>query len=401
MSPVHSTSRRSRGPLGLAAVAAAAVLGVSGCSIDLSHLRPGGGDEPSPSPTPVDAAPLLESALESLRGQPAVTVQGQVSATENSIVSDIALTTTAAGASYGTLQESENEAEVMAADSRIFVNAPEEYWLDQNVINPDTDSYADNWVRVSARQLGFDPGAVLAPAQLADIIGAMAPDGGRATLENLDGTTAYRVDLRGGEQNRVWIGEESGELLRAEIEQLAPEGAEDGPRSRLNFTPAEPADVESVYTDVLAVANDGLKGAPDSRLPVNWSGQLELNCETGGACTVSGTVKDDSEGDSGDSVVVRMDATVSNDELGSKECDDTGTLKAGGTVDLSCGVDFNLAPSASPQSYEVSGDAQLSTRALTGEAREEFVTTIEEQRDAALENPSGSPSASPSESAGD
>ncbi|QBI55675.1 LolA-like protein [Streptomonospora litoralis] len=399
MSPVQPFSRRSGGPLVFAAAAAAVVIGASGCTIDLSEFRPGGGEEPSPSPTPVKAPPLLESALETLRSQPAVTVQGQISPSQSSTVSDISLTTTRAGAASGTMQVNEAEAQVMQADDRIFVNASDAYWLDRDIVNPDTGSYADTWTRVTGEQVGVDPAAMLAPAQLADIIAGMAPDTGRARLENLDGTTAYRVDLQGGEQNRVWIGEESGELLRAEIEQLAPKGADSGPRSRLNFSVPESSEVQTLYDDVLAVAQDELKNSPDARMAVAWKGQLDLSCETGGACSVSGTVQDES-GSGGDmSVLVRMDANVKNDELGSKKCDDSASLEAGGSVELSCGVDFALAPSTSPQTYQMSGDARLSTQALSGDAREELVSAIEEQRDAAASGASPSAPASESPSA--
>ncbi|MFC4867510.1 hypothetical protein [Streptomonospora arabica] len=401
MSPVQPTTRRSRGLLTSVAAAAAVVIGASGCSIDLSEFRPGGGEEPSPSPTPVDAAPLLESALDTLRDQPAVAVQGQVSETKNSVVSDVSLTTTSGGTTSGTVQTNENEAEVVQADGKLFASAPSEFWLDKSIANPDSDEYDGSWVRISGSQLGIDPAATLAPDALADILSGMAPNGGKAKLENLDGTTAYRVDLQGSGNSRVWIGEESGELLRAEVEELTPEGAESGPRTRLDFTAPETGDVQTLYEDVLTVANGELKGAPDARMPVNWNEQLSLDCETGGSCTVSGTVKDDSSstdnGGGGDlSVTVRMDAKVSNDELGSKKCNDSGTLKSGGTVDLSCGVDFNLAPSSSPVSYEMSGDAQLSTSALSGDARSALVSAIEEERDAAADG--STPSAGASES---
>ncbi|KIH97940.1 hypothetical protein LP52_16595 [Streptomonospora alba] len=409
MSPAHPTTRRSRGFPTFAAAAAAVVIGSSGCSIDLSEFRPGaGGEEPSPSPTPVKAAPLLQSALDSLGQQPAVAVQGQVSEDADSPVSDVSLTTTDAGTANGTVQTNENEAEVMQADGKLFANAPDAYWLDKNITNPDADDYAGSWVRLNGDQLGVDPAAMLAPTALADIIGSMAPAGGKAELENLDGTTAYRVDLAGGESNRVWIGEESGELLRAEIEELTPEGADSGPRTRLDFTVPEGPDVQTLYDDVLTVAQDGLKGAPDARMGVNWSEQLSLDCQTGGACEVSGTAEDTSSGDGeGDdtSVLVRMDATVENDELGSKECNDSARVKAGGTADLSCGVNFSLQPSTSPVSYEMSGDARLSTSALSGDARKDLIAAVKEERDAASDGSSPSEDASESpageDSAGD
>ncbi|GAA4915973.1 hypothetical protein [Streptomonospora salina] len=399
MSSALRTTRRSRGFPAFAA-AAAVVIGASGCSIDLSEFRPGAdSEEPSPSPTPVEAAPLLESALDSLRGQSAVAVQGRMSEGEDGVVSDVSLTTTGAGTAHGTVQTNENEAEVLQADGKLFANAPDAYWLDKNITNPDADSYAGSWVRLDGGQLGVDPASMLAPAAVADILGAMAPPGGEAELENLDGTTAYRVDLNGGDSNRVWIGEDSGRLLRAEIEELTPEGADSGPRTRLDFTVPEDPDVQTLYDDVLTVAEDGLKGVPDARMSVNWSEQLNLDCQTGGACEVSGTAEDTSDGGGDTSVTVRMDATVENDELGSKECDDSAELKAGESTDLSCGVNFSLQPSTSPVSYEMSGDARLSTRGLGGDARTALVSAVQDERDSASAGgePSGDASGSPDE----
>ncbi|MFC3999564.1 hypothetical protein ACFOVU_26865 [Nocardiopsis sediminis] len=397
MSPDLPSRRRPSGPVRFAAATAVLALGAAGCSIDLSSWRPGGGgEEPAPSPTPVEAGPLLDAALESLAAAPAIAVQGQIAEAEDQVVKETALTVTDAGATYGTVQESENEAEVVQADGRLFVNAPDEYWLDQDVANPDTDQYAGAWVRVSGAQLGINPGAVLTPATLAEILRGLAPEGGEATLENLDGTSAYRIDLGGGEENRVWIGEDSGELMRMEIEQLAPEDADSGPRTRLNFTAPEAADIETVYDDILAAAEDGLGSSRDARLPVNWEGQLALECADGGACTVTGQATDDSGAGGDTTVIIRMDAELTNEELGSQECSDSTSIQAGGTAELTCSVDFELAPSTEPQEYEISGDALLSTRGLSGDARDELVATVGEQREATLSPEEGTGSAEPS-----
>ncbi len=404
MSPVHPSRRRSGGPVRFAAVTAVLALGAAGCSIDLSSWRPGGGgDEPSPSPTPVEAAPLLESALEALGSSPAVAVQGQIAANAEGTVNETSLTVTDSGAVYGSIQESENDAEVMQADGKLFVNAPAEYWLDQSVVNPDTDQYDGTWVRVSKDQLGIDPGAVLAPAKLSEILGGFAPESGTASLENLDGTSAYRIDLEGGEKNRAWIGEESGELLRIEIEQLAAADSDSGPRTRLNFSAVETADIETVYDDILAIAEEGLKGSRDARLPVNWDGKLDLNCQTGGKCTVTGKAKDESDGGEG-TVLVRMDATLNNEELGEKKCDDTASLKAGKTAELTCSVNYNLAPSSAPREYEITGDALLSTRGMSGKGKDELIAAVKDQREATLEggkDGGASESPSPEESPSD
>ncbi|MFC7742272.1 hypothetical protein ACFQXA_16955 [Nocardiopsis composta] len=107
MAPVKSSRRRSNGPLTYAAMAAAVALGASGCSLDLSDLTPGGGDEPSATEAaPVDAAPVFEGALEQLRSAPAVAVQGKVAAGEGKEgVNDTALTVTSAGTTQGTYKE--------------------------------------------------------------------------------------------------------------------------------------------------------------------------------------------------------------------------------------------------------------------------------------------------------
>ncbi|MBB6173059.1 hypothetical protein HNR23_003119 [Nocardiopsis mwathae] len=369
---------------------AALALGASGCAIDLSGLRPGGDEEPSPSPTPVDAKPVLDAAVKALGEMPAVAVQGQVapSGEDQGAVNEVALTVTGSGAVSGTVQENENEAQVMEADDKLFINAPAEYWLDQDVANPDSDKYAGSWVRVSGGQLGMDPSEVLAPGKLAGILGGLAPAEDTATLENLDGTSAYRVDLDGGEKNRVWISEEEPyRLLRMEIEELNPEDGDGGPRTRLNFAEPESADVDKVYDDLIAAAEDDLTGSRDARVPVAWESQLKLDCATGGKCTVSGTVKDDSSGgdEAEGTVLVRLDATLENDELGEKKCDDTASLKAGSTAKVSCSVDYALGASSTPKSYEVTGQGLLSTRGLSGKQKDELVTSLKEQKKTAQE----------------
>ncbi|WP_152471522.1 hypothetical protein [Nocardiopsis gilva] len=386
---------------------AAFALGASGCSIDLSGLRPGGGESPSPSPTPVDAKPVLDAAVKALGELPAVAVQGQIAPSggegEESGVNEVALTVTDSGAVSGTLQENENEAKVMEADDKLFINAPTEYWLDQDVANPDSDKYAGSWVRVSGGQLGMDPSEVLAPEKLAAILGKLAPAKDTATLENLDGTSAYRVDLDGGEKNRVWISEkEPYRLLRMEIEELNPEDGEGGPRTRLNFTEPESADVDKVFGDLIGATEDDLSGSRDARVPVAWKSQLELDCQTGGKCTVSGTVKDDSTGGekAEGTVLVRLDATLQNEELGEKKCDDTASLKAGGTVDVSCSVDYKLGASSSPKSYEVTGKGLLSTRGLSGKDKDKLLKSLKEQRKTAKEGGEGEKSDSSEEPSG-
>ncbi|TQN30708.1 hypothetical protein FHX37_0590 [Haloactinospora alba] len=389
MASVHSHRRRPGKPLRFAVVAVAFAAGTAGCSIDLSDFRPGGGEEEeaSPSPTPVDAGPVLDSALEQLGSGAATVSQGQVAASEDSPVNQVSLTVTDAGAVSGTLQQGENEAEVMEADGKLFVNAPEEYWLDQEIVNPDTDKYAGNWVRVTGDQLGFDPASVLTPEQLSAALGELAPDGGEAVPEKLDGDNVYRIDLKGGDENRVWVSEEEPHrLLRLEVEELAPEGGDSGPRTRLDFSEPEEEKVREAYDTLTSAAEDSLDSSRDARIEVNWDGELDLDCEVGGKCTVNGTVTDAS-GDSGadGSVAVRMDATVNNDELGEKTCKDTASLDAGGNADVSCTIDYDLSPSANPQEYSVSGDALLSTRGITGDAQDKLVNTIEDSRDATLE----------------
>ncbi|MBB4933555.1 hypothetical protein F4561_004375 [Lipingzhangella halophila] len=398
MAPANPSDRRSSGPFRFAAIAAVLAIGVTGCSIDPSDLLPGGGsEEPEESPGPVEAAPLFEEALEGLSAAPAITAQGEVGAPDGSEAKDASFTVTDSGATTGTVQEGENEAQVREADNKLFIQAPDEYWLGQGTFNPDSDKYGGNWVRVTGSQLGIDPASVLTPADLSTALEQLAPDSGEATPENLDGTSAYRIDLS-GEENRVWVTEEEPhQLLRIEIAELVPEEGDSGPRVQLNLSEAETADVEKVYDDLLTWAEDDVSGSRDSRLEVAWDGQLDMECATGGECTVTGTVADQSTGDASGKVQVRMDATFTNDELGDKECDDTTSLEAGSKADLSCSVDYNLAPSSTPREYEVGGEGVLSTRGLSGKAGDKLAETIESQRDSTLEGGEEEPSEEESE----
>lgn len=426
MAPVKSSRRRSGRPLAYAATAAAVALVAAGCNLDLSDLRPGGGEETQEQAEPVEAAPVLQSALERLASSDAVAVQGKLAAGgEGEGVNDAALTVTSSGAVQGTYKEGENEAEVLEGEGRLFLKAPDEFWLDQDIANPDSDQYGGSWVRVSNGQLGLDPGAHLAPAELSAALEGLGTASDEARLEDLDGTPAYRVDLGGGDQNRVWISEdEPHTLLRMEIEDLAAaqggsgadagggeeEGGEEaspdasaedaasGARVQFDLTEPEAADVEGVYDAAIAAAEEDLTSSRDARAEVGWESDLDLSCEVGGACTISGTAEDGSDGGDEGKVIVRMDATFSNDELGEKKCDTTETLEIGGTVGVSCSVDFALEPSTEEKDYEINGSARLSTRGLSSGAAEKMAGELEKQKKALSESDGGGGDASPEES---
>ncbi|WP_243742407.1 hypothetical protein [Actinorugispora endophytica] len=373
----------------VAAAAAAFTLGTAGCTIDLSSWRPGAETEQSPSPTPVSAGPVLDAALAALEEAPAIQLQGQFSDPEDTTAAvDTMVTVTDSGATSGTFQTGSGEARYIEADRKLFVDADDDYWLTTGIFNPDSDTYADNWVRTSPEQFGLDPGAVLTPGRLAESLRAQAPgEGAQAVEEKLDGAVTYRVDLAGG---KVWISaEEPYQLIRMQVEELAPADGE-GVASRIDadFVEVDTAAVEQLYGDLATIAEDELGSARDARMEVGWEGDLGGNCETGGACTMIGTITDVGGASEG-SVRVRMDSVFSNDELGEKKCDKTGELEAGGTVELSCSVDFGLAPSTNPQTYQISYEAFLSTRALSGDAREDLVGKIGEQREATLSGGAG------------
>src|SRR5690625_1118771 len=113
MAPVsHSRSRRS-GRWLLAATSAVAALGLAGCSIDLSHLAPGGDEEDDSAAEetePVPAEPLLESALTDLAEYPALIAEGQIAESVGADVQDASLTVADGGAANGTLRLNEVEA---------------------------------------------------------------------------------------------------------------------------------------------------------------------------------------------------------------------------------------------------------------------------------------------------
>ncbi|MFD6952992.1 hypothetical protein A6A08_13295 [Nocardiopsis sp. TSRI0078] len=395
MAPVSHIRGRRGGRAALAAAGAVVALGLAGCSIDLSHLRPGGGGEPEPSPEaaePVAAAPLVEEALAGLATYPALTATGQVAESVDSAdVRDTSLTVADTGTASGTIRANGVEAELISADSKLFIRAAENFWLDQGVFGPDFDDFDGNWVRASAAQAGFDPSTTLAPPELSAALGAIELESEEAVEENLDGTLTYRIDLA-GERNQMWINAETNQVQRIAIEELVPEEAETGPQVRLDLAEADTAAAEELYDGVVATAEEELTGSRDARIEVGWDGSPDMSCEEGPDCTWSGTVRD-AGGDGSGTVTVRMDVTFSNADIGEQTCEDSGNLEAGGTLELACSANYNIV-SAEQQTYPIDGEAQLSTYGLTGGQQEEMLANLDEQREATL-----SGGASPSESA--
>ncbi|MFE3460373.1 hypothetical protein ACFXKD_22735 [Nocardiopsis aegyptia] len=381
MAPVSHIRGRRSGRWALAAAGAALALGVTGCSI-LGDLRPGGGGEEEPTPEaaePVEAAPLLEDALADLAEYPALTASGQVAASVGGDVRDTSLTVTDSGATHGTVSANDIEGDLAAADGKLFIRAPEDFWLDQGVFGPDFDDFDENWVRATGAQAGINPSATLAPPVLAEILGGLELDSEEASEENLDDVLTYRVDLA-GERNQLWINAETGQIQRIAIEELVPPEAESGPQVRLDLAQADTAAAEEAYDTLTGLAEEELTGSRDARIEVAWDGQPAMNCEPGPNCTWSGTVRDAGGASSG-TVTVRMDVTFSNDEIGNLECSDNGALEAGGTLEMSCSANYDRV---GEETYSIDGSAQLTTRGLTSDQQEAMLGALEEQRAATV-----------------
>ena len=367
------------GRLALAAVGTIAALGLAGCGF--------GGDDadeqpPEETAEPVDAAPLLEEALTALADYPALTADGQVALTVGGDVQETTLTVADGGASSGTVRANGVEAEMIAADNKIFLRAGEEVWLDKGVFGPDSDQFDGTWVRSSTVQAGINPQNTLAPPALAAILEGIGLEGDEAVEENLDDTRAYKIDLN-GERNQMWVDAETSQILRIEIEELVPEDGETGPQVRLDLAPADEAAAEELYTSLTTTTEEELASSRDARIEVSWDGQPEMECDDGPHCTWSGTVRDAGASGSG-TVLVRMDVTFSQEEIGDEECSDSGALESGGTLNLSCDANYNIVTSE-PQTYEdIQGEARLSTRGLSSNQQEEMLAALAEQREATL-----------------
>ena len=382
MAPVIHNRLRRGGRTMLAAAGATVVLGLAGCSIDLSNLRPGDDEEPSTEPVePVAAAPLVEQALADLAEYQGLVATGQIAASVGADVRDAVLTVADSGATSGTIRTGSIEADLISADGRTFIRALEDFWLDQEVFAPDFDEFGGNWVRASGEQAGIDPGAVLAPPVLAEILGGIDLKSDETVQENLDGTLTHRVDLA-GERNRIWIDAENGQIKRIAIEELVAPDAESGPQVRLDLAEADTAAVEELYDGIISTATDELDSSRDARIEIGWVEQAQMTCEDGPDCTWSGTVHDASGTGSG-TVAVRMDVTFSNPDIGDQTCSDNGSLEAGGTLDLSCNADYNIV-SESQTTYTINGEAVLSTQGLPGDQKESMLEALEEQREATL-----------------
>lgn len=390
-------------------VAAATITGFalisSGCAIDLSHLRPGGDDTPEEEEA-TDAAPIAEAAIADLASWPAAEFEGRMADSDGENPFDVAMTVTDTGATRGSVDIEGVSATVLELNDSTFVSADDDYWLGQtSYFNIDSDSYADNWVRVPSDQFVVDFANVLTPEGLAAFLTEQAPAPGAesAVEDDVDGVAALRVPLADGE---IWVTEESPhEILRIQVAELTgvaggtededeegeEEAAEDGApgaRTDVSVRPLEPEEIESHYDTALEEADD-LTSARDARMEINWDGELDFECQTGGACNVGGTVQDVGSLEADSAIRVRMDATVTNDELGEETCSATETLDPGDSVGLSCDVDFSLEASASPETYEVSAEGHLSTRSLSGGQVEDLIENLEEQRDDTLERAGG------------
>lgn len=373
-------------PLGLAGVTAVLGLGTAGCAIDLSHLRPGAGEETEPTPEAIDAAPLAESALAELAERPALRVTGQM-APGSDDPWEVELVVADTGTAGGTYTADDDEVEVMEVDDRLFVLAGDTFWLTQaSSFSPDAEAYPDNWVRVPGDTLGADLRAVFTPANLSEILGEQVPGDATAVEDDVDGTPAYRISLTGGE---MWVAQDDpNELLRLQMAELeSPEDAGNAVRADVTFEAPDSTEIEEFYDGLVAEAED-LGGARDSRMNVAWDDDISLDCsDDNGTCTVAGTIVDLTGAAEDDTTRARMDATVSVDSLGEKDCRDTQSLEGGGTVDVSCTVDFSaeLADIPANQTLDVEGEALLSTRALSGGQVDDTVELLEEQRDDILE----------------
>ena len=371
-------TRPGGGRLSLAAVGMVAALGLAGCSL--------GDDGPEEEPAeetaePVDAAPLLEEAVADLAAYPALTADGQIAESVGGEVQETTLTVADGGAANGTVTANDVEADLVAADDKLFLRAAEEFWLDKGVFGPDSDQFDDSWVRASAGHAGINPSSTLAPPELAAIIEEIGVADDEAVEENLDDTLAYKVDLN-GERNQLWVDAETNQILRIEIEELVPEEGESGPQVRLDLAEAGMDEAEALYTSLTNTAEEELDGSRDARIEVSWDGQPEMECDDGPLCTWSGTVRD-AGADGGGSVLVRMDVTFTNEEIGDEECSDSGALEAGGTLNLSCDSNYNIV-SDDQQTYEVEGEARLSTRGLSANQQEEMLAALAEQQEATL-----------------
>ncbi|MEU3019709.1 MULTISPECIES: hypothetical protein [unclassified Nocardiopsis] len=379
MAPVTHNRGRAGGRLALAAVGTITALGLAGCGFG------GGDDEPAPTEetaAPVDAAPLLEKALTDLADYPALTADGQVAPSVGGDVQEATMTVADGGATNGTVRANGVEAELVAADSKIFLRAGEEFWLDKNVFGPDSDQFDGTWVRSSTAQAGINPQNTLAPPALSAILQEIGLEGEDAVEETLDDTRAYRLDLN-GERNQVWIDAETEQLLRIEIEELVPEGAEKGPQVRLDIARADEAAAEELYDTLTTLTEEELTDSRDARIEVSWDGQPQMECADGPHCTWSGTVHDAGASGSG-TVLVRMDVTFTQEQIGDETCTDSGSLEAGGTLALSCDANYNIV-TAEPKTYEdIQGEARLSTRGLSGGQQEEMLAALTEQREATL-----------------
>ncbi|NES13834.1 MULTISPECIES: hypothetical protein [Micromonospora] len=392
--------RRSRLPLllGLGGTGMAVLL-VCGLLAGLLWANSRPDDPASPGATDpglveqVAADSELTRAATTLLDSPATRYRGWFTDAAGSRY-DVDARVTNDGSTVARLTAGGQSIQVVEIGERTFVKAGVAYWRSAGAPARDVAEYARRWVKVPAETFGFDLGDVLAPRQVAEF---MAPGVGGEAAASVDEATSRRgpprtvdgvavVPVTAGRLTYYVTRDEPKRLVRMATGAPPAGGTVQHTRHdrhgggfrlaavrtgevELALTLAQLTATESnqLFTELKAHLTD-LRRAIDTEVKFSLNGSVTLApCTTNGCTatlTLRNTVSSRSPYLSVRQVTAEVTVRMTLDGAPVATCPSTRTMKANGTVRVSCRAAYSIPPSRNPRTHTVRADATAIARAL-------------------------------------
>lgn len=351
------------------------------------------------------AQQAFDDAVEALAARPLMRYTTTVAGAEGEKVSMAVART---GSAFGTSDLDGAKKTMAVLGDQLYLRAGKSVWRELGAKPNEVKDFDDKYTLVEPDDVGFDPGGLLPPKKVAELLREKVEEAGsgaepprppasgepqlaRRSVEKLeldDGTGVYRipvgqftVDVTAAEPHRI-VGTDV-PLAGTGSEPLVPDGA------RTTFGDPAEQDLRELYGSLGNVAKK-VRGAgvlvPDFQLR---QGSGKLDCAVGGNCTAKVKVSNSYRAQQDLPVSqfdVSMKVTMTATGLGKKTCTDNAGLKPNSSTSMSCSADFALAPSYSPQSYPVRAEWSIvatakynpDVQALTATVKRELTALLDE-----------------------